>query len=223
MSFLLKSVLVALIGALALCSDARAVLTFEVSGTYDTHGETVFGENGNAIPYFFQFTGDTDVMTLLHHIPAWTEVDGRQTTGDWYGYDSAGITLLAATFGTVDWTLGGTMEDLSPGPGYTAKLWVDAPVTTTNQSVVWMQFYRGDVEGTLEIGRQGVSDFFTFLLNESTVTAPDFYQADSTSMTVTVVPEPSTVASLVVGLAGMLGLGRWRRGSRGGAEKALRG
>lgn len=138
-------------------------------------------------------------MTLLHHIPAATEVDGRQTIADWYGYDSAGITVEQATFGAVDWTAGGTMEDLSPGTEYTAKLWMDAPVSTTNQTQVWMRLYRSDVEGTLDIGQQGVSDFYTFFLDESWITDPDYHQARSTNMTVTVVPEPSTCALLLLG------------------------
>lgn len=192
-------------GIVGLPGTCDAVLTFEVSGTYDTNEQTVFGENGSAIPYLYRFTVDANVMTLMHHIPTATDVDGRLTTEDWYGYDGAGITLLQATFGTVDWTAGGTIVDLSPGPGYTAKLWMDAPLSTTNQTGIWLQLYRSDVEATLEIGRQGVSDFYTFLLNDSSITDSNYHEARSIDMTVTVVPEPGTSGLLLLGAVGLGG------------------
>lgn len=204
-----------LLGVVSLPGTCPAVLTFEVSGTYDTSEQTIFGEWGSAIPYLYRFTADANVMTLLHHIPAATDVDGRLTTEDWYGYDGAGMTLLQATFGTVDWTAGGTIVDSSPGPGYTAKLWMDAPLSTTNQTCVWMQLYRSDVEATLEIGRQGVSDFYTFLLNDSSITDSSYREARSIDMTVAVVPEPGTTGLLFLGSIGLalFATRRWSSGT----------
>jgi hypothetical protein len=116
---------------------AAAVITFEFTGTSNTFGREVFGENGELVPYSYSLIYETSLAAQTDFIPA-----GSGVRHDFYGYSAAGIVACNLTFGNSTWTPDG----ITPPPiaGHIADFWVDTDLTANAPTRIFMHFFEHD-------------------------------------------------------------------------------
>ena len=192
----------------------RVTLTF--SGTYDVGGETVFGVSDTDVPYAFEITYDTALDTNPLFFGTGVALGDYTTTHPWYGYSASGITATSLTFGSQTWTAG----DLSPQAligGHEADLWFDTDIGIATPTRSWIRFQGGSPgSGALNLGGSVAGMNTVEMYQHSSVLDQSHgSQRYSSLMTISAiaVPEPSSLAMVILGLLALAGLRR--RGTSG--------
>ncbi len=192
--------------ALPLAVNA-SVVTLGFSGTYDTFGNTVYGESGNAVPYYFQITYDTTLDTNSTFVAAGTVFGGLTTTHDWFGYSKSGVVATNLTFGSKTWTIDDLM-DRYPVAGITADLWFDTDISVHTPTRSWIVFDNNNDPLQLGGGMANLTNIF--MLQTSQAGSGMSNTAYSDAMSIAPVPEAETWAMMLAGL-GLVGFVARRR------------
>ena len=196
---LVASFVVACVVAPAATARA-AVITVDFSGTYDTHGDNVFGESGSAVPFHYSLTYDTAADTNTVFVAAGTLLpNGLTAQHDFYGYSASGIVATMLTFGTQTWTVAG-LEPKSLGGGLSADLFFDTDLALAMPTRSAMSF--ASPNGTLTLGflSSNATDLFIRMRTDIAGAA----RADGDlQIGAPTVPEPMAFTLLAIGLGGM--------------------
>jgi len=138
--FILHLFLVALfIVAGGALTEAREY-SVKISGTVDTFGNTVHGQNGSAIPVNLTLTFETDNGgQIAFAAQGTTPPDVSSPLGsNFHGYGKANITATNVTFGTRTWTQTHIFTQ-SVGTANVADIWFNAPIDE-NPTRIMMRF-----------------------------------------------------------------------------------
>ena len=204
------------LGLLVVGTARAELVTLTFSGTYDTDGRTVFGVSGADVPYTFEITYNTALDTNPLFFGTGVALGSYTTTHPWYGYSASGVTATSLTFGSQTWTAGDLSPQVAPG-GYEADLWFDADIGIATPTRSWISFAGGSPgSGDLNLGGAGVGINTVEMYQDSSVLEFDYFSTGySSRMTISVlaVPEPSTYAMALAGLA-CGGFSMWRRRKR---------
>jgi hypothetical protein len=195
------------LGLLVAGSAHPALVSLSFSGTYDTFGGTFFGLSGAAVPYNFQITYDTTLDTNTFFFATGASLGGATTTHEWHGYSASGITFTSLTLGSQTWTAG-DVSPLTPATGITADLWFDTDISLSTPTRSWILFSGGNPDsGALELGGIANDGVNIFMQQASSVFDFDNVasRAVSSLMTITAVPEPTTLAIVGLGVLALAG------------------
>jgi hypothetical protein len=193
----------AVLGVLGAVSIQANVVQLSFSGTYDTHGGTIFGLSGPAVPFSYELTYDTSLDTNPLFFPIGASLGGDTTAHPWYGYSASGITATSLTFGTQTWTVA-DLQPRNPAVGVSADLWFDTDLSVAAPTRCWMEFDQS--LRYLTIGQGASASGCIFMLPSSDLSdfAAGPMPVDSSDLSIQVVPEPGTLALLAVGGLGLL-------------------
>ncbi|MDP1587111.1 MAG: hypothetical protein Q8M07_05180, partial [Prosthecobacter sp.] len=119
-----------------------AVVVLNFTGVYDTEGNTLFGETGNAVSFNYQITYDTSLNTNTDFVASGTPLGGGTTFHDWYAYSKSGITSASLTFGSQTWTANDLLPVAIPN-GFSADLWFDTDISLAAPTRALLEFDNG--------------------------------------------------------------------------------
>ena len=198
-----RLVAAAVLGLLGAVSLQASTVQLSFSGTYNTHGGTIFGLSGPAVPFSYELTYDTSLNTSPYFFLAGASLGGDITTHPWYGYSASGITAASLTFGTQTWTVA-DLQPRDPAVGVSADLWFDTDLSVAAPTRCWMEFDQSRRD--LTIGTGAAASGYIFMLPSSDLSdfAAGHLVVDSSDLSIQVVPEPGTLALLAVGGLGLL-------------------
>ncbi|MCQ8181935.1 hypothetical protein NP603_12520 [Methylomonas sp. SURF-1] len=178
-----------------------ASVTLNFLGTYDTAGNTVFGQSG-IVPFNYQITYDTALDTNSQYFASGTSLGGLITTHEWYGYSSSGIISSNINFAGVSWSAGDLMN-LIPAIGVSADLWFDSDISLVTPTKAWLQF--NNVNGLLLLGGASANGINVSMSSTSEIRERSNFNIARGTMGITSdgvnsVPEPNIFLLYLMGI-----------------------
>ena len=180
------------------------VVVLSFSGSYVTL-DTIFGQQGESLPYHYQLTYDTSLDTNDAHVVAGSQLGDYVTTHDWHGYSASGLIAANVSFGNKTWAMSDLQARL-PAFDVSADLWFDTDINqvTPTRSWIYFQSAPGDLFATLGIG-EGWSDGQSVEMTRSSVIMDDAgAYASSDNLTISAVPEPQALWFVPAGMLALL-------------------
>ena len=183
-----------------------SIVQFVVSGTYDTLGNTIFGESGSSVAYSYSIEYDTSLDTNHLFFGTGSSLGSRTTSHEWHGYSASGILSSSVTFGSKTFMI----ADLDPRTieaGVTADFWLDVDLSSGMSPNLALMYFNDTThfEGLLEISAVESSQTSIYIDPYSRIF--DFFSGGSNrdvGVGISVVPESSAVGLITCGLVGMV-------------------
>lgn len=196
-----RNMLPAVGAMLTLASATQAVVVnINLSGTYDTNGDSVFGLTGSAVPFSYDMVYDTDLDDNSFFFASGSNIGPFEAIHDWYGYSDSGIVSSNFTFGTHTFP----MSAISPRTitsGVSAHFWTDADIATSTPNHFWMSIYDGSDELVFDGAAADETYLWMYQGLSDIIDDDEGSDGNSENMTITVtpVPEPTTLAVFGLG------------------------